>query len=291
VRERVLAVTLGIACCALFSSDAPGGQGEEGKWREREEDACAVDMGDVKALEERAKAYEALGIDAETPYRKEANEQAEALFRHSQSDSFRAAVKEQECRVRETLSGMTGLHEGEDCGEEAGTAAKKEAAKDQGPLLGDHERIYIFISSSVPIRTLRNYARDIDRIGEKNISLVMRGFVDGMGTFGPTAEFLREVLVDDPICWTEDPAKCRGMNVQVSIDPMLFRAFEVEVVPAIAYERGLRPTGQGPRLPSEVVTKDSYLVYGDASITEALEVVNRVVKAKSLAAVLRRLGS
>ena len=99
-KERVLAVALGIACCATFSSDAPGGESEKVRPRPKEANSFAVDMGDVKALEDRARAYEASGIDAENPYRKEADKQAEALFRHSQSDSFRAAVKEEECRVR-----------------------------------------------------------------------------------------------------------------------------------------------------------------------------------------------
>ena len=264
----------------LFSSDAPGGRSEEAHLWAGEENASPVDMGDVKALENRAKAYEARGIGAESPHRKEAEKQAEALFRHSQSDSFRDAVKKEERRVREILSGVTGLRRGEVRGREEGKAPRKEAAEDPPPLLGDNERIYVFISSSVPMRTLRNYARDIDRIGEKNISFVMRGFVGGMGAFGPTAAFLRELVADDPTCWVQDPGKCRGMNVQVSIDPMLFRALGVEVVPAIAYKRGVRPAERG----------DSYMVYGDASITEALEVVNRVVEAKSLAGLLRRLG-
>jgi type-F conjugative transfer system pilin assembly protein TrbC len=292
VRKRVLAVAFGIACCcALFSSDAPGGQREEAGLGAREEKASAVDISDVKALENRAKECEARGIDVENPYREETETQAEALFRHSQSDSFRAAVKEEERRVREILSGVTGREQGAACEEEEGKAQNKETTKGQQPLLADNERIYVFISSSVPMRTLRNYARDIDRLGEKNISFVMRGFVGGMGTFGPTREFLRELVVDDPTCWTEDPGKCRGMNVQVSIDPMLFRAFGVESVPAIAYEPGFRPAEPDHGLPFEVETGDSYMVCGDASITEALEVVNRVVKAKSLAGVLRRLGS
>ncbi len=286
-----MAVAFGIACCALFSSDAPGGQREEAGLGATEETASAVDMSDVKALQNRAKECEAEGIDVENPHREEAEKQAEALFRHSQSDSFRAAVKEEERRVREILSGVTGREQGEACEGEEGKAPKKETAQDQPPLLADNERIYVFISSSVPMRTLRNYARDLDRVGEKNISFVMRGFIDGMGTFGPTREFLRELVVDDPTCWTEDPGKCRGMNVQVSIDPMLFRAFGVESVPAITYEPGFRPAEPDHGLPSEVETGDSCMVYGDASITEALEVINRVVKVKSLASVLRRLGS
>jgi type-F conjugative transfer system pilin assembly protein TrbC len=289
--EKVLAVALGMAFCALFSSDAPGGQGDESRLRAREENASAVDMTDVKVLENRAKECAAQGIDAENPHRQEAEKQAEALFRHSQSDSFRAAVKEEERRVREILSGMTGREEGEACEEGEGKAQKKETAKDQRPLLSDDERIYVFISSSVPMRTLRNYARDIDRVGEKNISFVMRGFVGGMGLFGPTAEFLREVVGDDPGCWIRDPGNCRGMNVEVSVDPMLFRAFGVEAVPAIAYARGGWLPRQDRAPPSEVETADFYMVYGDASLTEALEVVNRVVKARSLARLLRRLGS
>ena len=40
-------------------------------------------------------------------------------------------------------------------------------------LLDSSERIYVFISSSVPVSTLRNYAGDIHRLGDPNISMVM----------------------------------------------------------------------------------------------------------------------
>ena len=290
VKGRALAVALGIACCcAVFSSDAPGGQEMEADSGAKRGIGSELDMSDLKALQNRAGEWTARGTDTENAHRKEAEKQAEALFRHSRSDSFRARVKEEERRVREILSGMTGRDQGDAREGEEGEARKKDTAGDRRPLLKDNERIYVFISSSVPMRTLRNYARDIDRLGEKNISFVMRGFVGGMGLFGPTSEFLQALVVDDPACWTRDPGKCRGMNVEVLIDPMLFRAFGVESVPAIAYERSSRRAGADYGLRLEADPTDSYMVYGDASLTEALEAVNRVVRAKSLAGILRRL--
>jgi hypothetical protein len=52
--------------------------------------------------------------------------------------------------------------------------------------LGSDERIYLFISSSLPLQTVRNYAASVARLGDPNIIMVMRGFIEGMTKIQPT---------------------------------------------------------------------------------------------------------
>ncbi len=146
-------------------------------------------------------------------------------------------------------------------------------------ILKKDERIYIFISSSVPKETLQNYARDLDALGEPKISLVIRGFVGGMTKVRPTLEFLKGVLFKDGNC---DSDKCEAYRAPVLIDPLLFRHYEIEAVPAIVYSKG----GRGMPVVNEKVKEgeagDYYVLFGDAAIDGALEFINREARAGSL---------
>ena len=66
--------------------------------------------------------------------------------------------------------------------------------------LGSDERIYLFISSSMPLQTVRNYAASVARLGDPGIVLVMRGFIEGMTKIQPTIRFIGTVLQRDPSC-------------------------------------------------------------------------------------------
>ncbi|MBI5642610.1 MAG: hypothetical protein HY954_03945 [Deltaproteobacteria bacterium] len=148
-------------------------------------------------------------------------------------------------------------------------------------ILKEDERIYIFISSSIPKETLRNYARNLDALGETRISMVMRGFVGGMTKARPTLEFLKGVLFKDGNC---DSEKCDAYHAQVLIDPLLFRRYGIEAVPAIVYARkigGMDSTvSEGVKKAAEM--GDYYMLYGDAALDGALEFINREAKTKSL---------
>jgi len=133
------------------------------------------------------------------------------------------------------------------------------------------ERIYVFISSSVPVHTLRNYARDFDAIKTSMAVMVMRGFVDGMKKAGPTLGFVRKILVKDPSC---DGRKCEVYRVPVLIDPLLFRKYGINVVPAVVY------AAKGD---------ESYALYGDVSLDGALEMINKEAKSSRLDCLVRRL--
>jgi hypothetical protein len=43
--------------------------------------------------------------------------------------------------------------------------------------LAANEKVYLFISSSIPDETVHAYIADLDKAGDPNLSLVMRGFV------------------------------------------------------------------------------------------------------------------
>lgn len=152
-------------------------------------------------------------------------------------------------------------------------------------ILKEDERIYIFISSSLPKETLRNYARDLDALGETKISMVMRGFVGGMTKVRPTLEFLKGVIFKDENC---DSEKCDAYHAQVHIDPLLFRRYGIEAVPAIVYAREV----SGIAAVSEVKEGEAgeyYVVYGDAALDGALDLIDREVRASSLECLLWKL--
>lgn len=157
-------------------------------------------------------------------------------------------------------------------------------------IFKEDERIYIFVSSSVPKDALRNYARDLDGLGQPRMSIVMRGFVGGMTKVRPTLEFLRGVVFKDESCNSD---KCEAYRAPVLIDPLLFRRYGIEAVPAIVYARGVRimdsTVSEGIKAGAE--TGDYYILYGDAALEGALELINREVRSGSLDCLVWKLRS
>lgn len=147
------------------------------------------------------------------------------------------------------------------------------AGEDGHATLAGDERIYIFISSSVPEATLRAYALDLEKLGSPNAFLVMRGMVGGMKEFGPTMKFLSRVLLRDPDC--ADTTSCPSIGAEAQIDPMLFRRFKPESVPAVVFARGVRPVDPDHSEGDITNFKDMkgetwWAVYGDAPLSYSL---------------------
>ncbi len=148
-------------------------------------------------------------------------------------------------------------------------------------IFKEDERIYIFVSSSVPKNTLRNYARVLDDLRQPRISMVMRGFVGGMTKVRPTLEFLRRVLFKDENCYAD---KCEVYRAPILIDPLLFRRYGIEDVPAVVYAKGVRvmdsTVSEGVKEGAE--TGDYKVLYGDTALDGALELINREVRSRLL---------
>ena len=159
---------------------------------------------------------------------------------------------------------------------------------ENGLLLSD-ERIYIFISSSIPLSTLRNYAKDMDTIRGPNIVMIMRGFIGGMKKIKPTLGFIHDVITKDRGC--EVGEDCEAFNVSVYVDPLLFRRYSISSVPAIVYAKGvsIRDAGASEGLNDNADIGDEYIAYGDVSLSHALEKVKLEDRGQGLERVLKKL--
>jgi len=212
-----------------------------------------VDMDTIQSFLDRA---EECKKEIKTPQiSSQAKEEAEKVYKTYQSKEFQAGIKKYEEELKNNLfknnidpyrKYYSGLN------------------KNIKNYLMPDEKIYIFISSSIPMYTLRNYAVELDRLRDPNIVMVMRGFVNGMKYFKPTLEFLKKLLVKNP---SQDFRRGNVMWANVEIDPRLFRKYGIKRVPAIAYVKG---------------DGNAYVIYGDVSLKYAVEKFKEETRSSSL---------
>jgi type-F conjugative transfer system pilin assembly protein TrbC len=149
--------------------------------------------------------------------------------------------------------------------------------------LGNDERIYIFISSSMPLQTVRNYVASVARLGDPGIVMVMRGFVDGMAKIQPTVRFIGSVLQRDPYCNPID-GECEMLLSGLAVDPLLFRRYGIDRVPAVVYARGVKAedVGLSEGDSKNTAISESHAAFGDASLEYLLDQIQRETGARSL---------
>ena len=170
----------------------------------------------------------------------EIREKADQIVSLYRSPAYQQKLKQEQVRIREIL-GIEGQEEG---GE--GIDSLKE-------LPG--RSVYVFASSSVPLKTLRNYAAGMAAQEGYAPVMVFRGFVGGAGKIGPTVELIGDIIKVDSGC-DMTSGQCDTWPVSVTVDPMKFRQFGIQKVPAIVLDRG---------------SKDPLILYGDVSLKYALE--------------------
>src|SRR3546814_16183777 len=111
----------------------------------------------------------------------------------------------------------------------------------------------------MPSSTLRTYAAQLEKA--RGV-LAFRGMPGGMAKVAPMAKLTAEILRLDPGC--EGPA-CVMRDVQVIVDPLVFRQHGVTRVPALAMIPG------APVLPScerEAETpRAAHAAHGDAALS------------------------
>lgn len=170
-------------------------------------------------------------------------------------------------------------------------AAPELAAAMAGELPRD-ERVYIFISSSMPKQTLRNYVRDVAKLGDPNVKLVMRGMVGGMKYIKPTLRFVGSLLIKDEEC---DPQKrkCERFGAGVEIDPLLFRRYGIDRVPAIVFARKVNVVDpqMSEGLERNMAVAEFHILHGDMALEYALERFRAESGSAALGALVTRLNS
>lgn len=121
----------------------------------------------------------------------------------------------------------------------------------------------LFVSSSIPVPVLRAYAAQVERV---HGVLAFRGMPGGLRKVGPMAKLTAEILRLDAGC--EGPS-CAMRNVQVIIDPIVFRQHNIARVPALAMVPG------DPTEPYCERDDDSprarFTVYGDSALPGLLD--------------------
>jgi type-F conjugative transfer system pilin assembly protein TrbC len=213
-------------------------------------------------------------------HEKEGVDRAAEIMKRINSESYQKRVQAETERLKQTVFKEHALTVP---GSNESTAAEHEG-------LAQDERIYLFVSSSVPIHTLRNYASAIDKVEDPRILLVMRGFVDGMKDWKAMLDFSQKVLVKNSLC---DAVKeqCDMYVTNLQIDPLLFRRYDVSLVPAIVYARGVNrhDAALSEGLNNVATVSEFYSMRGDVSLEYFLEILRRETKSRSVDNVLTAL--
>lgn len=174
------------------------------------------------------------------------------------SDEFQAKLQQQTDRI---LGGSMGV--------KASDYYPDLYEKTKSVHLGQDERVYVFVSSSMPRSVLRTYAEDIAKLGDQRVQMVMRGFVGGVSKMVPTTNFVAEVLKKDTSCALKVDVQCEMMPVSFLIDPLLFERYSISEVPAFVYVRGLNMNNPGGSegFDSNIAAGGKFLkMAGDASL-------------------------
>jgi type-F conjugative transfer system pilin assembly protein TrbC len=139
--------------------------------------------------------------------------------------------------------------------------------KEQSTTLARAERVYLFLSSSVPDETIQAYIAAVAGTDDPNLVLVIRGWPsgrDGADTDTDT-NYFSNILQKDPACkGTRTP--CEHYQVGINLQPALFSQYGITQVPAVVFANG----------------KTAYQIQGDASLRYLLERINREAKSDSL---------
>lgn len=163
-------------------------------------------------------------------------QKAEELKSYSESREFRERVERYRDVVGQILGERYGfsywdLKEGQGRGVERG----KRVLRGEGYVLGGDERIYVFVSSSMG-DLVRKYVEDsVIVIGE--VKFVLRGAIGGLTYLNPTAKWVLDMLLIDRNCKLIE-GQCELYDRDFLIDPLLFRRFKIQKVPAVVYVKG-----------------------------------------------------
>jgi type-F conjugative transfer system pilin assembly protein TrbC len=154
----------------------------------------------------------------------------------------------------------------------------------QTRILQSAERLYVFVSSSIPLVALRAMATDLARLKDPNVVIVLRGFVEGAKLIGPTSTLVAKIITDDPDCLTSGKSDCSMKPINIVIDPLLFRRYGIGRVPAVAFVQNVmvKNTEASEGIEENADSGDAWIVYGDASIPYAIELLRRETDIPSL---------
>lgn len=232
---------------------------------------------DVNDLANRIRQAEKMVNKIELPANHpEAQQAAEEIVQKFNDEKHQITIQREQERIKEALfSDVMKVY-----GPEAEITGKGEGKT----ILAGHERVYLFISSSIPMSTLKTYLAMIERVGDPNVILVMRGFIGGMKTVTPTLEFFQDLIKKAPDC-EPNSSECEAFRANIQIDPMLFNRFSISKVPALVFAANIPMVETNESMPESPF----FIIEGDAGLDYLLERINREAKSSTLAGLVKAM--
>jgi type-F conjugative transfer system pilin assembly protein TrbC len=253
-------------------------------WKEKE--LKGITPEDVmKTIEDAKKKVQDLG-NFSNVHEKEAKEIAERVYGITQGQEFQREVE----RHKESLVGIIMQKEGlslKDVYKDYVERKKRERGKVL--RLDPDERLYVFVSSSVPKETVRNYVTFVSSHIEGNVVFVLRGGVGGLKKLSPTVAWIYDVIKKDKFCEGEG---CEVYEVEFVIDPFLFKRYGVEKVPAVVYAKGeeLTKFEMSEGLEDKWRTKVWTKTYGDMGLAYHLKVIGEELNIEKIKRFIEELN-
>lgn len=249
----------------------------------KEQALIELDMEEINNVTKRAEEMAKSLKISENRHREEMQAAAEKLARNFHSQASRQKIQAETERLK---GGLFAKQLDQAKTEETGV----KATPPESGYLRPTERIYLFVSSSMPMAALRNYAADLGGLADPNIRMLMRGMVGGMKYVRPTTEFVSRVTVADTECKIFQE-QCGAHNVNFMIDPLLFRRFGIAQVPAVVYVSDLRviDAALSEGLVGNAKAAESHVVYGDAPIAFLLKQIQKKADSGSLQRIVTAL--
>ncbi|WP_257291433.1 type-F conjugative transfer system pilin assembly protein TrbC [Endozoicomonas sp. ONNA1] len=146
------------------------------------------------------------------------------------------------------------------------------------------DRPVLFVSSSMPIRTLRAYAADL---AKTNGVMIIRGGIQGLRKISLTLKFTSEILKIDASC---QGARCPMLPTPVLIDPVLFKKYKISTVPALVFQKDMNIASYCERPEELQVGSEPHIVYGDSALEGMLRELLRLSKDNSIRPFLAKLN-
>ncbi len=238
---------------------------------------------DMDSLRDRMEQISDLSRTIEIPRNTaetQAAGRAQELADYYHSPAYQQRIQEERSRVLSELFP----------GQEKEARYYQDTKKSKPSGFSPGERLYIFISSSVPMQTLRTYAAAIDAMGEAGVVFVVRGFKDTLREIRPTMRFMTDILKKDPSCDLKT-GECETFGAEILIDPLLFRRYGVEKVPAFVYASAVsvRDADMSEGLADNASVTGHHVAYGDASLEAIIERFHKETGRESLRGMLARL--
>lgn len=137
-----------------------------------------------------------------------------------------------------------------------------------------NERLYIFVSDSLPKEVIRSYVIASSLVQKKaktnNIIFVLRGGINGLTYIKPTIKWVFDLIKKDEFCDQKEKIirgeECELYPVEFQIDPFLYRRYGINVVPAVVYAKGVEGLDYFSEGLEETKVGEYYISYGDVSL-------------------------